>query len=99
MADFEKQRNERITFRATTAEKQQLVSAAKRLDMNVSDYVRHKALVEGGVVINDYQMIVDKREIAVWYVKMINSINLVGKKEINQELHKRMEELECLLLK
>ena len=93
-------REKKVDVRFTTGEYEQLKSAAKKIDMKVSQYIRKKSLTtDNNFIIREDEKIVKKADIAVWYCEMINAINLVDEKNARMELEKRMEELECLILR
>lgn len=89
-----------VTTKYTKKEKEQLRSAAKALNTRTRNYVKEKALsAEGDPILGNNKMIIEKNELADWYVNTINVINGLENTEEKSRLNERMEALECLLLK
>lgn len=89
-----------VTARFTNSEKEQLRSAAKKLNTRACNYVKEKALAdEGQPILGNNKVIVEKSRIAEWYVAAIDEINSLENQEEKKRLHEKMEELGCLMIK
>lgn len=97
-----KKKNKRpysVTAKFTNSEKEQLRSAAKKLNTRTRNYVKEKALSdEGEPILGNNKVIVKKSQLAEWYVETINEINFLENQEEKKRLHEKMEEFGCLLI-
>ena len=88
----------KVVIRYSPEQHQDIEEKAEKLGMNMSEFIREKSLSNSEVHSKD-NICISKSEIGKWYVETLEAVNCIEDKGAFYSVSKKMEELECLLLK